>query len=92
MSGRKRITGDRQTAGEPPRAQRTTAHGGVQGAIGAGDEPDAKLPHERDQSPGNAADAPRSEGKKAFEDAKRGIPDTTKGAETDATYHKLRKG
>ena len=50
-----------------------------------------KMPHERDESAGNAADAPRGEGKKAYEDAKRGMPDTDRAPVTDATYHKLRR-
>ena len=87
----KRRTGEKQTAGRPPRDQRTTASGGVKGKVGAADEPDAKLPHERDQSPGNAADAPREEGREAYEDARRGMPDTDKGPVLDATYHEIRK-
>jgi hypothetical protein len=80
----------KQTAGKPPRQERTTAHGGVEG-LGAADAPDAQLPHERDESPSVAADAPRSEGRKAYEDAKRGMPDTDRGPVLDETYRKQRK-
>ena len=52
---------------------------------------DPKLPHERDESPGNAADAPRGEGRKAYEDAKRGMPDTDRAPVADKTYRKLRR-
>ena len=79
----------KQTAAKSPRRQRTTAHGGVKG-LGAADEPDAKMPHERDESPGNAADAPRGEGEKAYEDAKRGMPDTDRGPVLDKAYRKQR--
>lgn len=94
MSTPEKPVGDaaRQTAdaGQPPLQQRTTSHGGVQGQAAA-DEPDAKLPHERDQSPGDAGDAPRDEGQKAYEDAQRGLPDTSRGEATDAAYHALRQ-
>jgi len=85
--GTKKQTAD---ARRPPKQQRTTAHGGIEG-LGVGDEPDAKLPHERDESAGNAADAPRGEVQKAYEDAKRGMPDTDRGPVMDDTYHKVRK-
>jgi hypothetical protein len=87
MAGTKKQTAD---ARKPPRRQRTGAHGGVKG-LGAADDPDAKLPHELDESPGNAADAPRGEGHEAYEDAKRGMPDTDRGPVLDETYRKQRK-
>jgi hypothetical protein len=51
---------------------------------------DPKLPHERDESPGDAAAAPQGEGRKAYEDAKRGMPDTDRGPVADRTYRKVR--
>lgn len=53
-----------------------------------------RMPHERDESadqqkrmePSN-----RRVGKTAHADARRGVPDTTKGAELDAAYDKLRE-
>ena len=50
-----------------------------------------KLPHERDESAGNAADAPRGEGKKAYEDVKRGVQDTDRGPAADRAYRKQRQ-
>jgi hypothetical protein len=87
MPDRKKQTAD---ARKPPRDQRTSAQGGVKG-VGAADEPDARLPHERDEAAGNAADAPRDEGRKAYEDARRGMPDTDRGPVMDKTYRKVRK-
>jgi len=89
----KRRSGEPQTAdaSQPPRDQRTTSHGGVTGAVGVGGEPDAKLPHERDESTGHAADVPSGEGRRAYEDARRGMPDTDKAPVMDQTYHKVRK-
>jgi hypothetical protein len=78
-------------AGQPPRDQRTTAHGGIK-SVSVSDEPELKQPHERDQSPGNADDAPRGEGKKAYADVERGVPDMDKGPVMDKAYHKVRKG
>ncbi len=53
-----------------------------------------RMPHERDESAdGQARMEPsnRRVGERAHADAERGVDDTTKGAELDATYEKLRK-
>jgi len=53
-----------------------------------------RMPHERDESADNQAPMePSNErmGRKAQADAERRIPDTTKGAELDATYDRLRE-
>jgi hypothetical protein len=54
-----------------------------------------RMPHERDESADNQARMePSNErmGQLARKDAERGVADTTKGAELDATYDKLREG
>ena len=57
-------------------------------------QPVPRMPHERDES---ADSQPRMEpsnrriGEKAQADAERGVADTSKGAELDATYDKLRE-
>ena len=54
-----------------------------------------RAPHERDESAdAQAAAEPSQErvAQKARDDAERGVADTTKGAELDATYDKLREG
>jgi hypothetical protein len=53
-----------------------------------------RAPHERDESADNQAAAEPSQrrvARKAQTDAERGVADTTKGAELDATYDKLRE-
>lgn len=53
-----------------------------------------RAPHERDESADDqAASEPSQErvARKGREDAERGVADTTKGAELDATYDKLRE-
>ena len=63
-------------------------------AQGENQHPVPRMPHERDES---ADQQPKMEpsnermGKVAQADAKRGVADTTKGAELDATYDKLRE-
>lgn len=48
------------------------------------------LPHERDQSIDMTPDQPAGKIKQASADVKRGIKDTSKAAETDQAYKKLR--
>jgi len=53
-----------------------------------------RMPHERDESADNQAGMEPSikrMGQKAQADAERGIPDTSKATELDATYDKLRE-
>jgi len=53
-----------------------------------------RAPHERDESADNQAASEPSQkrmARKARDDAQRGVADTTKGAELDATYDKLRE-
>lgn len=54
------------------------------------------MPYERDESAPDtqSAQEPSMErvGRLAHADAARGAPDTTRGAELDATYHRLREG
>ena len=61
---------------------------------GENQAPKARMPHERDESadsqPGQEPSHQRV-GQKAQADAQRGVADTTKGAELDATYDKLRE-
>lgn len=65
----------------------TMAQGETQRAV-------PRMPHERDES---ADQQPKMEpssdrvGRAAQKDAERGVADTTKGAELDATYDKLRE-
>jgi len=52
-----------------------------------------RAPHERDESADNQAAAEPSQkrvARKGREDTERGVADTTKGAELDAAYDKLR--
>ncbi|TFZ06610.1 hypothetical protein EZ313_08295 [Ramlibacter henchirensis] len=65
----------------------TTAQGEDQRAV-------PRMPHERDESADSQPAAEPSHdrvGKKAQGDQERGVADTTKGAELDATYDKLRE-
>lgn len=53
------------------------------------------MPHERDESTSSQARSEPSAGRMgriAQADAERGLTDTSKGAELDATYDKLREG
>ena len=69
--------------------------GGGKTKVEQGGESAPRLPHERDES---ADQQPAMEpsnariGRAAQADAQRGVADTTKGAELDATYHQVRKG
>ncbi|MEJ7931608.1 hypothetical protein WG922_16660 [Ramlibacter sp. AN1015] len=63
-------------------------------AQGETQQPVPRRQYERDQSADSqVADEPSMQdiGRIARKDAARGIPDTTKGAEMDATYEKLRE-
>lgn len=63
-------------------------------AQGENQHPVPRMPHERDES---ADEQPKVEpsnarvGRAAQKDTERGVADTTKGAELDATYDKLRE-
>ena len=53
-----------------------------------------RMPHERDESADEQArmePSNRRVGERAHGDAQRGLADTTRGAEADATYEKLRE-
>jgi hypothetical protein len=63
-------------------------------AQGENQHPVPRMPHERDESADSQPAAEPSHervGKKGQADAERGVADTTKGAELDATYDKLRE-
>ena len=51
-------------------------------------EASAQLPHERDQSTDMTAAEPDPKVEQAAKDLKRGLSDTSKGAETDKAYQK----
>ncbi len=73
----------RQPGGETSTAQGETQH------------PVPRQPHERDESSDQqAAEEPSMKrlGRLAHADVQRGVADTTRGAELDATYHRLRQG
>ena len=52
-------------------------------------ESSLELPHERDQATDMTADAPDPKIKQAAEDVAKGMSDTSKAPELDATYRKL---
>jgi hypothetical protein len=69
--------------------------GNTETAQGENQAPKARMPHERDESadsqaPDNAST--RRMGQIAHDAAEDGQKDTTKGAELDATYHRVRQG
>jgi hypothetical protein len=75
---------------DPPPASR----GNTERAQGETQSPKARLPNERDESADSqGADASeiRRMGDIAHGSAERGEQDTTRGAELDATYHKMRE-
>lgn len=85
--GRADPTGPGAAPGQAPQAQTVMAQGEDQQAV-------PRLPHERDESADSQASAEpstRRMGKLAQRDAERGVADTTKGAELDATYAPMRK-
>jgi hypothetical protein len=51
-------------------------------------EASLELPNDRDQSTGMTAAEPDPQVQQAAKDLKRGLSDTSKGAETDKTYQK----
>ena len=70
------------------------SRGNTETAQGENQAPKARMPHERDES----ADSQSAEsasirrmGEIAHDDAQDGLKDTTKGAELDATYHRVRQ-
>ena len=68
--------------------------GDTQMQQGETQRPVPRMPHERDESADAQAKAEPSQdhiGRVATKDADRGVADTTKGAELDATYDKLRE-
>jgi hypothetical protein len=80
-------TGPDAAPGAAPQPQTVTAQGDRQRAV-------PRMPHERDESADSQASSEpstRRMGELAQKDAERGVPDTTKGAETDQTYHRLRE-
>lgn len=53
-----------------------------------------RMPHEHDESADSqvpADSAAQALGRMAHDDVERGVPDTTRSVETDATYHRLRE-
>lgn len=68
--------------------------GDTQTAQGEDQHPVPRMPHERDESadsqPGQEPSHERM-ARKGQADVERGVADTTKGAELDATYDKLRE-
>jgi hypothetical protein len=69
-------------AQEPLPGRQTTPHD-------AAVEASAQLPHERDQSTDMTAATPDPAIHQAAKDLKRGLSDTSKGAEMDKAYRKL---
>jgi hypothetical protein len=70
------------------------SRGDTETAQGENQAPKARMPHERDESSDSqSADnaSARRMGEIAHDDAADGLPDTTKGAELDATYHRVRQ-
>lgn len=87
----------RMTSRRKPAAggKATAAQGNTVAAQGETQEPVPRMPHERDESADNQARAePSNErlGRAAQRDAERGLVDTSKGVELDATYDKVREG
>lgn len=69
----------------PSRSRTETQQGQTQQTV-------PRMPHERDESAnhqGSAEPTAGQIGKIAHEDQVRGIADTSRSAETDATYHRL---
>ncbi|MEJ5991980.1 hypothetical protein WG902_18405 [Ramlibacter sp. PS3R-8] len=71
------------------------SRGNTESAQGEDQAPKARTPNERDESADSqAADnqSARRMGQIAHDDVEAGKTDTTKGAELDATYQRVRKG
>ncbi|HYF19470.1 MAG TPA: hypothetical protein VEA40_16510 [Ramlibacter sp.] len=89
MSERMKSPPDTGLGGDKPqgRGKTTMAQGEDQQEV-------PRMPHERDESADSQQrmePSNRRIGEVARRDAERGVPDTTKGAELDATYDKLRE-
>ena len=72
-----------------------SGHGDTQTAQGENQAPKARQPHEHDESADSqAADSAqiREMGEIAHDAVAAGQQDTSKGQETDATYHRMRQG
>ena len=70
------------------------SRGDTETAQGENQAPKARTPNERDESADSqSSESPdiRRMGDLAHDDAADGLKDTTKGAELDATYHRVRK-
>ena len=89
---RERMTDPPETGlgGDKPESR----EGNTTTAQGENQHPVPRMPHERDESvdsqPGQEP-SHRRVGKAGHADAERGVADTTKGAELDATYDQLRE-
>lgn len=70
---------------QPPQTERQTT------ARDASAEASLELPNDRDQATDMTAAMPDPVVKQASKDVKRGLTDTSKSAETDNAYSKLRK-
>ncbi len=70
---------------QPPQTERRTT------AQDASAEASLELPNDRDQSTDMTPATPDPVVKQAAKDVKQGLSDTSKGAETDKAYSKLRK-
>lgn len=71
----------------PSEGNTVTAHGENQA-------PKARMPHERDESADSQAaeeSSARRMGQMAHDDVMEGQPDTSKGPEMDATYHRVQQ-
>lgn len=55
------------------------------------DKNQADLPHERDETVGMTGGVPNETVRQGHRDLTRGIEDTSRSAETDAAYRKLKK-
>jgi hypothetical protein len=90
---RERMTSPPDTGlgGEPPRGPGDTSM-----AQGEGQHAVPQMPYERDESASSTQQKmePSNEriARQAQADAERGLADTSKGAELDATYDRLREG
>ncbi|WP_332813009.1 hypothetical protein [Ramlibacter sp.] len=88
----RRMTRATEPGGDPP--EPGTKGGNTTLVQGETQHRVPRMPHERDESAdGQARMEPsnRRVGERAHADAQRGVADTTRGAELDAAYGKLRK-
>jgi hypothetical protein len=78
----------------PGRAVAKTPQGQTLPAQGERQEGVPRMPHERDESADSQTrgeSATQDIGRVAHQDARRGLPDTSKAREMDRTYEQLRK-